>query len=265
MREPRNRFQEFIREHGEDSKELPLVHTTAAYSFADLCGHSEISPEQCIHFQKKLIYLFYGRPAYRTQESESSNSEFNWPIVFIFDPGAIDGIVSVFPIDTGAFYLNLYQKFFHKDTIIEDLRLPGKIECARKIVGTFYGSSEQYISGKSKKNVEIATMQYEAIGVNRLTQSPPYTSGGEPIRDERSATVEVQTSNPIDIAASTIGIIMPQSYLLEPEVVDALKRWDIPEVMTYEIFGYHNPGGWIDQIYALAKKFYISKGFLIEL
>lgn len=262
IQEPSTRFQKFIMEVDDAEGTLPLIHTTPAFSFSELCHESHISPRFCRHFKKDLIYLFYGRPAYRTQESEHSTLEFNWPIVFIFDPDRIDQITSIFPVDSGAFHLNLYRKFFHKDTIAADLELAGNLSSARRVVNAFFGSSEKYITGRSQKNVEIASMQYEAIGVNALARLPPTKEDGEVTRDERSATVEVQTSMPIDIKDATIGIIIPQPYLNEPMVVEAIARWNIDEVMTFEIFEHQNPGSWIDQIYALTKGFYKRKGFL---
>ena len=106
------RFRKFVDAQNDSSLPLPLVHTTSAYSFADLCDGDSIDPRYCKWFKKDLIYLFYGRPAYRTEEAEFTDLSFNWPIIFVFDPEKIDGITSIYPFDTGAFFLNLYNRFF---------------------------------------------------------------------------------------------------------------------------------------------------------
>lgn len=119
------RFRAYIEKQEANPSLLPLVHTTSAYSFRDMYEDDTIDPKMCRHFNEELIYLFYGRPAYRTEKAEFTDLEFNWPIVFIFDPRMIEGIKRVLPFDTGAFCLNLYNRFFAKNAQMEDFELPG--------------------------------------------------------------------------------------------------------------------------------------------
>ncbi len=63
--------------------------------------------------------------------------EFEWPIIFIFDPDKITRICKIFPFDTGAYALGLYGEFFDAKSKIMDFALDPSIESARRIVGTF--------------------------------------------------------------------------------------------------------------------------------
>jgi hypothetical protein len=46
---------------------LPLVHITRAYAFDTILDGDTLEPKPCDIFNEKLIYLFYGRPAYRAK------------------------------------------------------------------------------------------------------------------------------------------------------------------------------------------------------
>jgi hypothetical protein len=99
-----NRLKKFIDEQEVRTRSLPLVHSTNAYCFADVVSDDFIRPEFCDHFQQNIVYLFYGRPAYRSENAEFTDLSFSWPIVFVFDPEKIKDIKAVFPFDTGAFF-----------------------------------------------------------------------------------------------------------------------------------------------------------------
>lgn len=258
------RFREFIENAALTDDVLPLVHTTSAYSFMDICDGDEIRPTECTHFEEELIYLFYGRPSYRTQKSINSTIGFNYPFVFIFDPQRITDIVSVFPFDSGAFFFELYTKFFDKNSKVYDFELPPDLASANRTVNAFYQSHEEYMRGPSRKNIEIASRDFEARGVHELARLPPYLSNEEEdvARDERSSSIEIQTNSPIDIKSAIFGIVVPSPFLNEPDVVEALDRWDVQMIRTYEVFEFHSPGTWIAQIYQEIRDAYVELGFL---
>lgn len=258
------RFRDFIEQAALTNEVLPLVHTTSAYSFMDICDEDELRPTQCKHFEEDLIYLFYGRPSYRTQKSINSTIGFNYPFVFIFDPEKIANIVAVYPFDTGAFFYELYSKFFDKNANVYDFELPPTLQSANQTVNSFYLNHSEYMHGPSKKNVDISRKDFEARGVQELSRLPPYLSNEEEdiARDERSSSIEVQVDSPIDIRSAILGIVVPAPFLNEAEVVEALDRWNVGMVRSYEIFEFHSPGTWIAQIYQEICDAYIELGFL---
>src|SRR6266705_1300157 len=90
---------------------LPLVHITRAYAFDYIVDGDTLEPSACEVFKEKILYLFYGRPAYRAKEGNNARLEFEWPIVFVFNPEKISEIKRIFPFDTGAFAQQLYAEF----------------------------------------------------------------------------------------------------------------------------------------------------------
>lgn len=260
----RQRFRSFLEKSQTNGDLLPLVHTTSAYSFMDIAEGEFIKTKRCRHFDEELIYLFYGRPSYRTQNSINSSMGFNYPFVFIFKPEAISNIRAVYPFDTGAFFLKLYEKFFDKSSQSGDFELEPTMKSAEKVVSSFYSSNSNYMQGPSRKNVDIPITNFEARGVHELSRMPPFLSSEEEAiaRDERSSSVEIQIGDPIDIREAILGIIVPSPFMNEDEVLEALRRWEVSTIRSYEIFDFHSPGSWIPQIYGEVVKMYTEFGFL---
>ncbi len=266
MSRPRSadgRFQKFLASFRGEPPFLPLVHTTTAYKFADIYPSDELRPTSCPVFNEPLLYFFYGRPAYRARDTANSDIEFNWPIIFVISHEALPSIKRVFPFDTGAFDIGIYKEFFHKDSLIQDFQLPGRIESACAVVRAFYGNNREYFRGQSTKNVEIPLMEFEASGIQQLSrlagvQIDPSTKR----RDERSSAIELQTSDPISLLNNISAIILPQQYFQKQEIRDALARWQPKLLEHYDTL--HNQSGdaWVGQIYAIVRGVYEKLGYL---
>src|SRR6202040_3163431 len=149
---------------------LPLVHITRAYAFDQIIDGDTLEPNDCDVFKEKLIYLFYGRPAYRAKEGNNARLEFEWPIVFVFDAEKISGIKRIFPFDTGAFVQRLYSQFFDHRSELMDFALNPNLESVRQLVGAFYRDNDEYYRGETRKNVDIPLRQFEAQGVHELAR-----------------------------------------------------------------------------------------------
>lgn len=142
-----NRFSKYVSRLEPSDHTLPFIHTTAAYSFVEICGGDDIVPLPCEVFEEDLTYLFYGRPAYRTEKSIHKSLKYNWPFCFIIDPAKVPNIHAVYPFDTGAFALDLYAGIFAKRAKIRDFKLEGDIRSAQKLVRHFFGDERAYLNG----------------------------------------------------------------------------------------------------------------------
>jgi hypothetical protein len=257
-RRAKGRFRDFI--GGQDTAEgiLPLTHITRAFSFDDMLDGDGLEPEPCDVFGEELIYLFYGRPAYRARDGSNARLEYSWPVVFIFDPKEVQSVKRVFPFDTGAFKNGRYNGFFDERNVRNDFELHPTIESARQIVGTFYQDHTEYFTGLSRKNVDLPIRQFEAQGIHEMAKLPGDS------RDERSSAIEVQISDFINFRDSLLAIVIPDVYLDDSETISALKNWqiDFDNIRTYQTL--HNMGGeaWIGQIYAIVRNLYEKLGYL---
>src|ERR1700729_70188 len=66
------RFQNFVDQQTPVEKDLPLVHITRAYSFADLLKRGSLDPQHCEDFDERLVFAFWGRPAYRAKDGNNA-------------------------------------------------------------------------------------------------------------------------------------------------------------------------------------------------
>lgn len=223
-----------------------------------------LNPSYCKLFKENLIYLFYGRPAYRAKEGNNARLEFEWPIVFIFDPEKINSVKRAFPFDTGAFDLKLYEDFFAKESKLTDFALTPSLDSAKKLVSTLYVDHAEYYHGYSRKNVELPSRQFEIQGLYELARLPGLQGdrSDHKTRDERSSAIEFQTPGPISFKEALIAIILPEPYLSDSEIVKALERWNVQSVKSYPTL--HNMTGeaWVGQIYQIVHALYKELGFL---
>jgi hypothetical protein len=266
-RHAETRFARFIAGQDLADGTLPLVHTTRAYSFDEMLEDEGLEPAECPIFRQKILYLFYGRPAYRAKDGRNARLEFEWPIIFIFDPDKIGSISRVFPFDTGAFEMKLYLDFFDERSQISDFSVDPSVDSARKIVKTYYTDHNEYYTGYSRKNVELPNRQFEAQGVHELSRLPGEQGRKSAFaeRDERSSAIEFQISHPIDFRDALKALVLPEPYLDDPDIKNALRRWGAPQCLrAYSVL--HNLGGeaWVGQIYRIVQEIYQELGYLAK-
>lgn len=236
----KSRLATLLSEAAGENTELPLIHITDSYSFITILSPKRLEPQHCDVFEEPLTYLFYGRPAYRTKHQGDNFLSANLPVAMVFHPGILSSTIKrVFPFDSGAFKLNLYSNFFHRRSGMSDFELEGDIENAKKIVGYFYRSNEEYFHGGSRKNVDIPPFQFEAEGIFELARiSAGARSDGTFKPDLRSSSIEIQTSEPIDISDSLLCLIIPQIFLDEKNTKQFIDEINPKYIETYT--GIHN-------------------------
>jgi hypothetical protein len=253
------RFSKFIEESIEDATQLPLIHTTSAFDFVEISDGDSIEPNHCKVFNKNLTYLFYGRPAYRTNGAMGLQLKFQWPFCFVIDPVQTSGLQAVYPFDTGAFALGLYEGFFSSRTMRDDFRLPGDLAYARRIVGRFYENTKGYLNGVPNKSEQLPLTQFEAQGVQALALFPQRAkyNPNSPERDERTTSIEIQVDQPINVKDATLALIVPEPWKIEPEFQEAITRWALQDrVHTYEIDVEGERSGWIGSLYEKVRTVY---------
>jgi hypothetical protein len=262
-RRAEGRLSAFLENHDPAAGLLPLVHITRAYAFDEMLVEGLLKPTDCEIFKEPLIYLFYGKPAYRAKNGNNARLEFEWPIVFVFHPDKVGTIKRVFPFDTGAFERRIYSEFFDSNSKIVDFELEPSLASAQKVVGAFYRNHKEYYDGASRKNVEIGIRQFEAQGIHELSRVPGTKEVGAnaKVRDERSSSIEIQLSDPIDFTENLLAVVIPEPYLDDDEVKQALARWRVKEIETYPTL--HNTSGeaWVGEIYMVIRRLYERLGF----
>ncbi|WP_456707332.1 hypothetical protein [Bradyrhizobium sp. USDA 4452] len=252
-------MQAFLNAHAPVQTLLPFVHITRAYSFDEMLVTERLEPVKGDdNFEEPLIYLFYGRPAYRAKRGNNARLEFEWPVVLLFDPEKIQNVLRIYPFDTGAFFLKFYEEFFDPLAKVDDFALNPSLAGISQFVGAFYTGNKEYFDGGSRKNVQIETRQFEAQGLLELARLPGVqgAKSSRRERDERSSAIEVQVSKAIPFRDTLLGVVLPEPYLDDDEIKKALAYWGVKEIETYGTL--HNTSGdvWVGQVYQTVRKLY---------
>ena len=59
-------FRTLVASHAGLAEELPLIHTSRCEFLSSIATTHVLEPQPCAIFHESLVYLFYGRPAYRS-------------------------------------------------------------------------------------------------------------------------------------------------------------------------------------------------------
>jgi len=228
------RVRSFIEGKDEIAGVLPLVHITDAYRFLELADGTSIDPTTCRVFGEPLVYFFYGRPAYKTKRSGSLPLSYDLPVALIFKPEfSLSQIRRIFPFDTGAFHDGLYKPYFHPDSQISDFELDANMSSVKRLLGTFYTTGEEYMTGRSTRNIDIPATAFEVAGLHELSRAPANPIKRDGDLDERASSVEVQTSRSVDVRGNILAVIAP-NILFEDKAAAEFISKSGAKIITYE-------------------------------
>jgi hypothetical protein len=168
-------------------------------------------PEKCDVFDEWLLYLFYGRPAYKIR-CDSSNQRVvdeYLPVAMIFDAGAVTNIKRLFPFDSGAFAGGAYRSVHADNVTFRDFELPAAISSAKKVVRAFFGSNADYFTGQASQPVGLNPFDDpEVLAYHAILDGPSNVE-----IDDRRYSIEIQTEDSISLSPHLLAIVMPHTWL----------------------------------------------------
>src|SRR5262249_40288208 len=146
----KTRLRTLVKDTVDTLPRLPLIHNTDSYTLEDVLADSKVSPHGCTVFTgEALVYLFYGRPAFRPNlDAEPTALKHYFPVFLIFKPTWATKIRRVFPFDSGAFQNEFYRNYVHRKMRLGDFALEPDMTSPGKIVFQFFGSNPAYLLGK---------------------------------------------------------------------------------------------------------------------
>lgn len=236
---------------------LPLFHSCDAYWARAIINEKKIKPLFCKVFNEELAYLFYGRPAYKNSNRESSKINSLFPITFIIKSNSICDIKRIAPFDTGAFSNNLYQNFMHSGMRLDNFLLSPNIDNIPKFIAFFFGTNDAYFNGEPKSEIYYDEMDFEIESYFQLIRAAWITKA-----DDRKATVEVQIKQDFCITKHVIEAIVIPSHLASSRFVQdtVIEEWGA-EVIKYKSFGVPSDNNYTLLLH-LVQEYLIRKGLL---
>ncbi|SCX32769.1 hypothetical protein DSM25558_5521 [Agrobacterium sp. DSM 25558] len=264
MREPRNKFADFLKDETLTYNHLPLVHISDGYNIEDILTPKALKATPCKIFGRDILYMFYGKPAYRTKHAGSNFLSCHLPCEFIFRPEIIsNNIKAVYPFDTGAFQNQMYSAFFHPKSQVADFALPPSLSSVTQLVQKFYRSNEEYFHGGSRKNIDVPPLNFEVEGYLELSRAPSHPEDGSRLRaDERASAVELHFYSDVDLKDALVGCVLPVSFLGDKGIQEALEYINPKIIKTYNTIHKHTYESIAGKIYEIVENIYKEENYL---
>jgi hypothetical protein len=247
-------FSNFLQPFPASNPPMPLVHSTSLQSFRDIVRSNVLSPTPCSVFNKDILYLFYGRPAYRVSKTITSQGQLrHFPVCFVLTPDAVQSD-TVFPFDTGAYSNGLFDSFL-SGLDLPEFQIGHFPDSPQKLVSAFYQTNKSYYFGRVVDSVSVAPMDFEIDAYFKMLKDTAVTySGGPTASDDRRQTIEIQSDSKIKLTANQIlsagsvvvqnrvlATIVPERVLDDPKILDAITLIWKAEPMTYSTYAFTKP------------------------
>jgi hypothetical protein len=215
-------FSDYIENHAMAPAELPLVHTTEYFRLASIQASHALQPSSCELFKEPLLYLFYGRPAYRDSSQVAPMRDVSfYPICFVLKPGTVCKARRLYPFDSGASQHGLYEPAIKRTEALATYQVLGVVESARRIINSFFETDEQYLSNRPRSGLHFSSTEIEAASYYRLING-----GGDPKCDDRCSAVEIQVTECLDIRKDIMAVVLPTCFLEDAALSNTLlKVW----------------------------------------
>lgn len=237
---------------------LPLTHATGAVKFFEMLGGGSILAGSCDVYDEELLYLFYGRPAYRPEiEVLSTSDEGFRPISIILYPDIDTAVARVVPIDTGAFSKGMFANHCPEALKKENFEIRFGVEAASRHVKAFFGNNKNYYLSRLRKDLSLDPTQLAAKAYTSIQ-----TNTGQTKSDDRRSTIEVQVSADILLNENTVmAVALPEAFLENDQLRELIvDKWQADPI-PYDIY-HDRPVHDVREILSKVKDYFVQKGFM---
>lgn len=251
-RPARGDFARLVRNAPLSEQDLPLTHVTDAYHLRNIADAGALEPTPCGIFDEPLLYLFYGRPAYRAAgQVETSGLDAYWPICFVLRSAAV-AAKRIYPFDSGAFHRGLFADFCHHDMIKEDFELDVDPTTPARLLNLFWANARNYFDNRDALEGTFDPFAFEAKSYSELIRA----KANAPF-DERHSAIELQSGEPLALSGNLLAVIMPDDFASDAvrarfEALGAL-------VLPFDTVSRHHAGNMVGQIYDICRDLYSGK------
>lgn len=249
-------LQQFLATVQPQGLPLGLVHCTPVVRGIHVLGSRRLDPSNCPVYAEPLVYLFYGRPAFKplADMNASAMAEL-WPMCLVFDAELMSRAVRILPFDSGG-----YDRYGHCTGPLprSAFELPGGAGAAPKLVTAFYETNLNYFRQlPTLKPRDISVRYPEARAIARLANDETILDD-----DDRRSTVEIQLPSGVPLKESLLAIIGPPVLDVEVPVADILADCPRAVLHTYRTYGRQKPLAYTGQLYGLVEDFFRWKTLL---
>ncbi len=247
---------------------LPLVHTTAVFTAADILRGGKLETAECGVFgpRKQLLYFFVLRPAYRSRRGADPSEQLSrFPFVFVMRPEVGDRPYHVFPFDTGAGAAGAFADKADPLVYLEDYQLDPELSAASRLIEWGFGTCEAYYDGQLRNGVLDGVPDYDFVTRGYVDVARMGREGSNQ-HDTRASTVEVAVGHDVQLKDNVLLAIVPDRFLEAQagpngEIINRLKDLNIP-YKTYKWLPNTAPDEYHAEIAKIARAWFRQEGWL---
>lgn len=251
-------FADFIGKYSPASgNAMHLVHCTTARQSLQVLQDRNLSPSLCKAYRADLLYMFYGRPAYKPADGLAPSGIVDLaPVCLIVDPAVLDAAVRILPFDSGGFAR--YTNVLGPGLNLTQFELGKDHSAPLRLVRAFYQTNANYYEQRP-------TLGESALAFSNITpRAYARLIADQSIRevDDRCGTIEVQFDAPISLRTALRAVVGPAAVLSDPIVEAAIRDCANAAVLPYKTYGRSEPKALSHAIYAKVEEFLIGYGSL---
>jgi hypothetical protein len=250
----KNQFGEFIHCAPILSGGIGLTHVTDCVNIRSVLDSGKLEPRPCSVFNKNLLYLFYGRPAFRRKWDGEATSNLGYArICFILHDDVAQKASRILPFDSGGY--EGFKHAFHEKLGLEDFKID-PTDSPRKIVAAFYDDFGGYYWMRPTAGLTFPLSQNVIDSYYKLI-----TGNLKEAFDDRCAAIEIQLEQPLPLAGQVLAVIGPNQMFDDLDLMNRVKAWGA-EPRGYKLTSLFNPAEISGRLLDEVERFLIDKGYL---
>ena len=229
MKTPNTIFRQFVERHEPALPILPAVHITWGTNVSTIIDTNKLHLTWCKYYKKDLIYLFYGKPAYKLRRDASPTTRLlgDAAVCFVLNTNELPNMHRAFALDTGAAFGNRYNDNLPGKVSIDDFEMEAHCNSAAKLVSAFFGNNEKYVDGIVKSEIEISGLDVISDAYKAIATTVVSTEF-----DERACTCELQYAVEIELNKDSVRcIVMPHIMGGERWVQEKMSEWGVQPIL----------------------------------
>lgn len=248
-------ISDFIHKARPAGPDMHLMHCTTALSTMKALEERTLGTTKCPVYQTDLLYMFYGRPAYKPAAGIGPSGMIELaPVCLILDPLLLGSVARVLPFDSGGF--DRYGPLLGPGLKLDEFELGSSVLAPMQLVGAFYETNRNYYE-------QHPTLNERSIPVTRVTSRAYARLIADPsIRsvDDRCGTIELQFSKEVSLKTALKAVVGPAALLSDPDIQEALQDCSNAVPLPYKTYGRCDPLSFAQALYERVETFLTDQG-----
>ncbi|MBD8640277.1 hypothetical protein [Sphingomonas sp. CFBP 13733] len=245
---------DYLQAFDADELAMPLMHSTATAIGARIIVQGELRTRGCRVYGTDLLYLFYGRPAFKPLPGAApSGIAEHLPMCLVLDPALLGDALRILPFDSGG-----YGRYApHIGPLLDrpDFELGPRGDLPMRLVRAFFDSNGNYYRARPTAHADGISFAHEAArAFARLSRDQSIADD-----DDRRSTIEVQIARSVPLAGALRAVVAPASLLSDPVIATALAAMPNAVPISYETYGRHQPSAYTGLLYDHVARYLVSQ------